>query len=128
MDACRVFIGEAPSEEDIQILPEGMKLKAIPSAGTRQVVIDMLDGQPLSFSVFNAATSLPANVMGFPVFLILQDKLGNCVGKVQGSTTSTTFGAVLFSPSKLSNVMVGFYNYRISIGCAILAEGSCVVR
>lgn len=128
MDACRVIIGDAPSEEGSQILPEGMKLKALSSTGARQIVIDKIAGQPISFSVFNADTSLPVNVIGFPVFLILQDKLGNRVGKVQGSTTSTTFGAVLFNSSKLSNVMSGFYNYSISIGCTILAEGSCVVR
>lgn len=121
MHSCRVFIEPLiESQVDENIIPDGLVLRAA-VVGGKQIVIE--GESAVLCSVFNAATSLPINVVGFPAFFVVNDNHG-CVAKLQGAVTTSS---VEFTTSKF-RVPRGFYKYEIVIGGQVVAQGSCVVR
>jgi hypothetical protein len=132
MNSCTVIIiNESLARDDVRFAAKPtVELRAVPfGAMKKQIIKNAALFEQDVFSVFDAATNLPADIAGMAIFLTLSNSDGEVV-QVKGKVDSDIKGMISFSYKPPS---VGFYNYDISVKAAneysqSLLSGSYVVQ
>lgn len=132
MNSCKVFvINAALSKEDVSYAAKPKtQLRAVPYGVTKKQLVRSVGsiGQDL-FSVYDTATSLPADITGMALFLTIFNSSGDVL-QVKGKVNSDIKSMVSFAVQVLD---VGFYTYDVVVKAAneyeqSLLSGSYVVR
>lgn len=132
MNSCKVFvINEVLSKEDVTFAAKPKEqLRAVPFGATKkQIVRSVASDEPLVFAVFDAATSIAANISGMAIFLTISSSSEEVLS-VKGKVNIGLTGMVAF---KVDGLDVGFYSYEICVKAANdysqrLLSGSYVVQ
>jgi hypothetical protein len=128
MNSCKVFvINESLSREDVRFAAKPKaQLRAVPYGSTTKQVVQAGES-PVVFSVYDASTSVLADITGTAIFLNVRK--GDESVEIKGKVNSDIKGLVSFDVTGLDN---GFYSYEVVVRAnnysQTLLSGSYVVK